>query len=221
MDMYETKTTEINNGIMLTEYTDGLRFGTDALLLARFVRGGARKKGVDIGTGCGSISLILLSENKAAHITGIEIQPRFAALAAENARANGFGERFAAVVGDARCPAGLYPVGEADYVVSNPPFMKAASGKHNDTEAKTIARHEEYLPPEELCAAASLYLKYGGSFYVVYRPERICTLITAMKAQGLEPKRIAFAGAADKCALVLVEAKKGGAEGTDVSFIKI
>lgn len=219
--MSNTKTTEINNGIKLTEYTDGLLFGTDALLLSRFVKGGKGKKGVDIGTGSGPISLILLSENKASHMTGIEIQPRYAALAESNAEANGFGERFTAVCGDAKTPAGLYPAGEADFVVSNPPFMKASSGKHNDTEAKTIARHEEFLPPEELCAAASLYVKYGGSFYVVYRPERICTLITAMKTNGLEPKRICFAGATDKCALVFVEAKKGGAEGAEVSFIKI
>jgi len=219
--MSNTKTTEINNGIRLTEFTDGLLFGTDALLLARFVKGGPRKKGVDIGTGSGPISLILLSENKAAHMTGIEIQPKYADLANSNAITNGFGERFIAVCGDAKNPVGLYPTGEADFVVSNPPFMKAASGKHNDTESKTIARHEEFLPPEALCAAASLYLKYGGCFYVVYRPERICTLITAMKTHGLEPKRICFAGAAEKCALALVEAKKGGAEGTEISFIKI
>ena len=154
-------------------------------------------------------------------MTGIEIQPRYAELAQKNADDNGLGDRFKAVCGDAKEPQGLYPAGEADFVVSNPPFMKASSGKHNDTEAKTIARHEEFLPPDALCAAASLYVKYGGSFYVVYRPERICTLITAMKAHGLEPKRICFAGATEKCSLVLVEAKKGGAEGAEVSFIKI
>jgi len=219
--MLNTKTTEINCGIKLTEYTDGLLFGTDALLLARFVKGGKHKKGVDIGAGCGPISLILLAENKAAHMTGIEIQPRYAALSQANADNNGFGDRYSAVCGDACKPLGLFPTEGADFVVSNPPFMKACSGKHNENEAKSIARHEEFLPPEDLCAAAALYLKYGGSFYVVHRPERICTLITAMKAKGLEPKRICFAGATEKCALVLVEAKKGGAEGAEVSFIKI
>lgn len=219
--MINIKTTVINNGIKLTEYTDGLLFGTDALLLTRFVKGGARKKGVDIGTGSGPISLILLAENKAAHMTGIEIQPRYAELAVENAKANGFGDRFTAVCGDAKAPHGLYPAGEADFAVSNPPFMKAASGKYNATDAKTIARHEEFLPPNELCAAASLFIKYGGSFYVVYRPERICTLITAMKGNGMEPKRICFVGATEKCSLVLVEAKKGGAEGAEISFMKI
>ena len=219
--MENTKTTEINNGILLTEYTDGLLFGTDALLLARFVRGGRYKKGVDIGTGSGPISLILLSENKAAHMTGIDIQPRCAELAQRNADANGYAKRFTAVCGDVRDPVGLFPTGEADFVVSNPPFMKAGGGKLNDTEAKTIARHEEFLPAEELCAAASLYVKHGGSFYVVYRPERVCTLICAMKKYGLEPKRICFAGATEKCALVFIEAKKGGAEGVDISFLKI
>ena len=37
------KTTVINSRLRLSEYTEGIRFGTDALLLAAFVSGSARK----------------------------------------------------------------------------------------------------------------------------------------------------------------------------------
>ncbi len=219
--MRKTKTTEINCGILLTEYTDGLLFGTDALLLSRFVKGGKYKNGVDIGTGSGPISLILLAEGKAKNMTGIDIQPDCALLAEKNALQNGLGDRFTAICGDACNIKTLLEPEKADFVVSNPPFMKAAAGKHNTSTAKSIARHEEYLPVDSLCAAAAYALKYGGSFYVVYRPERLCTLITALKSHALEPKRISFAGTNGKSALVLVEAKKGGAEGVDIDFIEI
>lgn len=214
------RTTEINNGLYLTEYTDGLLFGTDALFLSRFVKGGKNMRGVDIGVGSGPVSLLLLSENKAAHMTGIDIQERCVGISAENALNNGYADRFDAVLGDVREPIGLFPVEAADFVVSNPPFMKAESGFLNSNEAKSIARHEQFLPAFDLCKAASHYLKYGGCFYVVYRPERVCTLISALKDNSLEPKTMRFLvpNGKEKPSLVLICAKKGGAEGVDISF---
>lgn len=221
--MKKTKRTEINNGIVIEEYEDGLLFGTDALLLSRFVKGGCGKNGVDIGCGSGVISLLLLSENKAANMTGIEIQEKYTTLSETNAKNNGFDTRFNCVNGDARFPKGLFETEKADFVVSNPPFMKANGGKFNATESKTIARHEEFLPAEDLCRAASFFLKYGGAFYVVYRPERVCTLITALKNNNLEPKRIEFLVSDDKKtpSLVFIEAKKGGAEGAIINYISL
>lgn len=219
--MRNIKTTVINSGILLTEYTDGLLFGTDALLLSRFVKGAKKQKGLDIGVGSGSISLILLAEGKAAHMTGIDIQEDYARLSAENAERNGLSDRYRALYGDACNIKELVEAEFADFAVSNPPFMKAAAGKHNQCLPKSIARHEEYLPADKLCAAAAYALKYGGSFYVVYRPERLCTLITALKANALEPKRIHFALSCGKAALVLIEARKGGAEGACITFEEI
>ncbi len=206
---------------MLTEFSDGLLFGTDALLLSRFVRGGKSKNGVDIGAGSGPVSLILLAEEKAARMTGIEIQPDYARLSAENAEKNGFEDRYVSVCGDARNIKAFMPPEKADFAVSNPPFMKARGGYHNASPAKSIARHEEYLPPDDLCAAAAYLLKFGGSFYVVYRPERLCTLVTSLKKYALEPKRLCFVRSGGKACLLLAEAKKGAAEGADISFTDI
>lgn len=217
------KRTEINNGIVLCEYTDGLLFGTDALLLSDFIKAAPLKSGIDIGVGSGAVSLLLLSKNKAAHITGIEIQSKYAELAVLNAQSNGLGSRFSCVCGDAKNYKKLLKSETADFVVSNPPFMKANSGKLNQNEAKRIARHEEFLPADDLCKAAFYWLKFGGSFYLVYRPERLCTIITALRDNKLEPKRIEFIHSADSNSpsLVLIEAKKGGAEGAAISFMNI
>ena len=45
--------TRINAHLTLREYRGGIRYGTDALLLASFVRGGRRARCADLGTGCG------------------------------------------------------------------------------------------------------------------------------------------------------------------------
>ena len=54
--------TEINGGLVLSEYRSGIRFGTDALLLASFARERV-KRGVcaDFGTGSGVLPLLLLA----------------------------------------------------------------------------------------------------------------------------------------------------------------
>lgn len=44
--------TRINAHLTLREYRGGIRYGTDALLLASFVRGGRRARCADLGTGC-------------------------------------------------------------------------------------------------------------------------------------------------------------------------
>ena len=52
--------TRINAHLTLREYRGGIRYGTDALLLASFFRGGRRARCADLGTGCGVIPLLLL-----------------------------------------------------------------------------------------------------------------------------------------------------------------
>lgn len=94
--------TRINAHLTLREYRGGIRYGTDALLLASFVRGGRRARCADLGTGCGVIPLLLLVSGRCGEARGFEVQAEYAALAAENARDNGLDGRFAVVQGDIR-----------------------------------------------------------------------------------------------------------------------
>lgn len=221
------KYTEINHGLKLKEYNDGLLFGTDALLLSQFARGAcspanSRRIGLDLGTGSGVIPLLMLASNDAKHITGLELQERYASLAEENAALNGLADRFCSICGDIRKVREDERIqSEAfDFVTSNPPYLKAEGcGKMNISESKRIARHEDSCSAYELCEAASYALKYGGVFYVVYLPERLCVILDALKKHRLEPKRMVFMGKSpEKPSLVFIEAKKGGAEGLSVKF---
>ena len=71
---------------------------------------------------------------------------------------------------------------------------------------------------EELCAAAGRLLKNGGRFALVHRPERLAEVLAVLRANRLEPKRLAFVKNRPDAApwLFLVEAQKNRKTGLRV-----
>ncbi len=214
----DEKLTEINDGLKLIEKNDGLTFGTDAYLLAAYVRRQTRAAAVDLGSGTGIMPLLLLSRKKAAHIHAVELQEDFADIITRNAEINGFSDALTAHLADVREIKADNFGGTVDVVLSNPPYMKT-SGKANESERKYIARHEIAGEISDFSAAASRILKHGGLFYTVWRPDRLCELISALTENGLEPKRMTFVHAREELppCLVLCESKKGAAPGIYVT----
>ncbi len=210
----------INEQISLIQKKHGLTFGTDAFLLAAFVRPVPQARAVDLGSGTGVLPLLLAARNKAATITAVEIQPSFAELIARNAALNGYAERIIPLCADVRALSCQMLGGrEVDLVISNPPYMRCDSGKRNDNDEKYIARHEVCGNIADFCEAASRILRYGGRFVTVWRPDRLTEMLDAMHRFALEPKRMTFVhadGDAEPCA-VLTEAVKGAAPALRVS----
>ncbi len=213
MDGFKTK---INADIILSEPKGGIRFGTDALLLADFARNSAKKgRVIDLGTGSGVIPLLMLASGSGADFCGLELQPEHARVARENAIANRLADRFSVICGNAKDYRTLFESGRADCVVTNPPYMRSDCGKSNDSLPLAIARREIEGGISLFCEAASWCLKSGGSFFAVYRPDRLVNLICSMKKYGIEPKRLraVVPSAGKKPSLVLIEGKKDGKEG--------
>lgn len=213
------KRTQINRKLTLEEPEGGIYFGTDALLLAYFMRNFKSGVGVDLGTGSGILPLLLLSSGINVKITGIEIQKDYCDIANQNSVLNKFSDKFTAVLGDIKDIKTICNSGAADAVFSNPPYLKTTSGKHNDAWHKNIAFHEVFCDINDICKAASWCLKSGGKFYAVYRPERAVGFLTALRNNRLEPKKITFVfPSVDKVpSLFLVEAKKDAKEGLLIS----
>jgi len=209
---------DINEGLRLIEKKDGLTFGTDAYLLAAYVRRQSRAVLADLGSGTGIIPLLLLARDKVASAHAVELQPDFAELIARNAELNGFSERLDICCADVREITDGTFVGSVDIAVSNPPYMKP-TGKPNESERKNIARHEIAGGIGDFCHAAYRILKHGGLFYTVWRPDRLSELVCALSAARLEPKRMTFVHARAELppCLVLCEAKKGAAAGMYVT----
>ncbi|MBQ9086330.1 MAG: methyltransferase [Clostridia bacterium] len=206
---------QVNEDIRLISKTRGLTFGTDAFLLASFVRPAPRGVAVELGTGTGIISLLCAARGRFARIHALEIQEDFATLAARNVILNGMTDRVLVRHCDLREVSSENFGGEAEAVFANPPYMRTDSGKRNDSEWKYIARHEVCGTVEDFCSCAWRLLKHGGKFYCVWRPDRLSELMASLTRNRLEPKQMVFVhgdpGA--EPSMVLISATKGGAPG--------
>ena len=197
----------VNDSLSLIQNTEGLTFGTDALLLAAYI-GAGYARGVELGGGTGIISMLLAARGKIADVTCAEIQEEYVELIARNIEYNSLSERMRCVAADVR----ELRLPECDAVYTNPPYMRTDTGYSNRINKKNIARHEVCGDIYDFCKSAEKMLKFGGCFAAVYRQDRLIDLIDAMRKSRIEPKRITFVHAdqSSEPSMALVEGKKGG-----------
>ena len=208
----------INENITLYQNEGSLAYGTDAYLLSAYMRRQTKERACEFGAGSGVISLLTAARGNFSHITALEIQENIAEIAARNVEINGFSEKIDVICRDIR-EKDVSMNGAFGVVFSNPPYMTATSGKLGKNDADSASRHELNGGIDDFADAASRLLKYGGLFYVVYRPDRLAELLCACKLHGLEPKRMTLVYPTENhvpC-LVLLEAKKNGAPGIFVT----
>ena len=205
---------EVNDSLRLIQKTDGLTFGTDALLLAAFIRGNRKHRAIEFGSGSGIISLLCATRGKAGKILAVEAQESYAELTRRNVDENRLGHVIEVAHADLRETAS-YGGSDSDLVFTNPPYMTVGGGFPNQNMQKNIARHEVLGDISDFCRAAALKLRYGGHFYCVYRPDRITDLLVAMRKSMIEPKRMTLVTASRSSppSLILVEGKRGAAAG--------
>lgn len=199
---------------------DRHHFTTDTILLAHFAAARSGDRIVELGTGCGTIPLLMIRGCLPEEIIALEIQSEAVDLLKSSIAHNlGNGisavERIKPLLGDIREVRELLPAGSYDLVVSNPPYKLPGSGIQNPDDAKKTARHEVDCTLDDICAAAQWMLRFGGRFVMCQRPERLTDVLGAMRAHGLEPKRLRMVqGKSDKAPkLFLAEAKRGAKPG--------
>lgn len=210
---------EVNEQIRLIQKKKGLTFGTDAFLLAAYIRRSPNSIAVELGGGTGIISLLLAARNKIKQVTVAEIQQPYAELIERNAILNGYDDKVKSLCMDVRSLTPSVIGREVDLVYSNPPYMKCNTGKRNTEDEKYIARHEVCGGIEDFCLAAGRLLRHGGRFVCVWRPDRLSELFSALGSAKLEPKRMTFVHAdaqAEPC-MVLVESVKVGSPSMRIS----
>ncbi len=112
-------------------------------------------------------------------------------MAERSVRYNQLENQIQMILGDVKEIPKQLGIEKYDVVTCNPPYFLAheASDK-NLSEHHAIARHELYLTLEEAIQSASKLLKQGGKAAFVHRPGRLLDIVTAMRANRLEPKRM-------------------------------
>lgn len=167
-------------------------FSLDAVLLSRFAGIPKSSKGkiVDLCSGNGVIPLFLSARTK-AQITGVELQPRLFDMASRSVAYNKLENQITMVLGDVKEAPELLGVEKYDTVTCNPPYFLAHElSEKNVSEHYAIARHEIRLTLDEAIRVSSRLLKQGGKSVFVHRPGRLLDIVTAMRANRLEPKRM-------------------------------
>lgn len=196
---------------------DGYHFSMDPFLLTAHVLqshtfSSNTTKIIDIGCGCGIISLLLANYNRGFKIIGVEIQNELFHHAVTNVFTNKMQDTISIIHEDIKniTPAAIK--GQVDLILSNPPYKKENSGRKNPNSQKAIARHEITMDMDDLFNCSKTLLKVKGSIHLIYPAERISELITAANHNDFIPSMIRFVHIKKNqpAKLVLFSAIKGG-----------
>jgi release factor glutamine methyltransferase len=114
----------------------------------------------DVGTGTGILALAAAREG--AKSVALDINPMAVKAAADNARANGLGDRVTAIRSDLM--SALAPSSQFDVIISNPPFF---SGEPRDIADRAWVAGPGYRDIASLFEQARQRLKPSGTMYVL------------------------------------------------------
>ncbi len=210
---------ELNvSGLKIFQDDEGYCFTSDAILLSRFARVKNGDVIADFCSGSGVVGLHLYGLNADKEITSVtlfEKQERLYNLSCESIKLNNLCDVFKAENVRIQDIKGLD--GKFSLIVCNPPYMEIGRGENQENEEIKICRAEVDLTLSELMNKISKCLKFGGRTAIVHRADRLSDVITEMRKNGIEPKRLQFISGKDKEPyLLLIEGVKGGKSGIKV-----
>ncbi|AXC48799.1 methyltransferase domain-containing protein [Paracoccus suum] len=195
----------LGGGLRLAQPVHGYRAGTDAVMLAAACPACVGQSVLEVGCGVGAAVLCLGYRVPGLALTGLEVQPAYAALARENAARNGL--PLQVVQGDLLAmPPGLR--GESfDHVLMNPPFF--VTGTVAPDSGRGIARHEA-VPLRIWIDAGLRRLNPGGWLTLIHKAERLASILAALEGRAGDMRVLPIAARAGRPAgRVIVVARKG------------
>jgi len=199
------------NGYTLEIAPGTFPLSTDSIALADFVRLPRYKQILDLGSGCGTLGLLLCAKDPDCHVTGIELHTLSHEAAEDNIRRNKLDSRMKSICADLRqIPSFLEP-GSYSVCVSNPPYFSGGPASQKNPNA----RRDDCCTSEDLFRSAAWALRYGGDFYLVHRPEKLAELCVCGSRHNLELKRLRLLHhkSSGDVSLILMQFRKGGKRG--------
>lgn len=202
---------QLPNGYCLDIPAGSFPLSTDSMALAHFVKLKKNAAVLDLGSGCGTLGLLLYAQDPACAVTGLEIDTAAHTAALGNIRRNALEGRLTSICGDLRQIRDLVTPGSFSVCVSNPPYFAGGPA----SAATPDARRENQCSLADVIRAAAWALKYGGDFYLVHRPERLAEICALAGNAGLEPKRLQLLRHREDgpVSLILLACRKGGSPG--------
>jgi len=199
------------HGLRVIQPRHGYRFSLDPLLLCDFAAVREGEDGVDLGTGCGVIPLILARSAAGVRMSGVESQEAMAGLAARNVEMNGLSGRVTVLHADVLHVKGHFRPSSFDLVVSNPPYRKRGTGRVSPKPGRDNARHESTASLPDFLAAAKYLVKLGGRICFIFHPSRLTEFIAeaAVLKLAVSRLRMVHGSAESEARMFRVEMVKG------------
>jgi tRNA1(Val) A37 N6-methylase TrmN6 len=192
----------------------GHRAGHDAVLLAAATAARVGARVVDFGAGVAAAGLALASRVSGLDLVLLEIDPRLAALARDNAALNDIAARVVVLdvnaTPQAFAESGL-SADSVDVVLMNPPFNDAARHRASPDAGRALAHTANPATLDGWIHAARRVLKSGGALTLIWRADGIAEVLEGL-GRGFGSLEIlpVHAEAAKPAIRVLVRAIKGG-----------
>ncbi len=198
----------LQNGYTLELCQGAFPLSTDSIALAGFCRLGKASRVLDLGSGCGTLGMLLCARDEGCHVTGLELSSQAHEAALKNARENHLSHRLTSICGDIMSPPEELKTGSFSVCLSNPPYFSQGAPRN-------AARHQLCCTTEGLFTAAARYLKWGGDFFLVHKPEQLAHLCALGASKGLEAKRLCLLRhtAQSPVNLILMHFRKGAKPG--------
>ena len=147
-----------------------MKVGTDGVLLGAWADVGECSDSdkcsvLEIGAGSGVVSLIVAQRNKDAQIDSVEIDEASAIECRDNYSASEWSDRLT-VYNESIQDFVVKSTNKYDYILSNPPYFN--NSLKNQDLAKSVARHTDSLPYEQLAQSVDSLLAPEGVFSAIF-----------------------------------------------------
>lgn len=165
----------------------GHRFSTDDVLTAWYGTHWAPRvdRAADLGSGIGSVAMIVAWRLPGARIVTVEAQPVSIALARKSVAYNGLSERYRLLEGDLRDPAHFAGEAPFDLVTGSPPYFPEGTASKAVHPQAVPARVEMRGTVADYAATAARILAPGGIFAFVFPFAQLARAEEALRASAL------------------------------------
>lgn len=180
-----TKDYLLKNKIIYYQYKNGYRTGIEPIILASKISPNANRI-LDIGCGCGSISLILAYRNKYSYIYGWDKNIDFLTLANKSKFDNNFNNLIFENI-NIRDKKKTY-LDFFDVIVTNPPFFLENSVLQSKNKLLRDARYTSLEELNEWFKNMLDYLKNNGKAFMINRYNNKDLLMSILKNYNVNIK---------------------------------
>lgn len=167
----------LNGRVRLLQPHGGFRTSLDSVMLAAACPAGQGDRVLDMGAGVGGAAFCLLARVPDCHVTGVEIQPGYHALAERNIPLNDAEGRIAFALGDVT----THDAPPFDHAICNPPYLDNGDGTAAANAGRRAANaHGDAENLKHWIDAAFRLVRSNGSLTMIHRADRLDRIVLGL-----------------------------------------